>query len=226
MSFWNSAKIWQVHSAREQRKEFLVEGLKEADIKHGSCELSVGAEAFVTSTKHRLKSRLDEGQQIEIPPGQFAALLTKEKVWIPENALAFISIKARVKFRGLVNVSGFHVDPGFKGNLVFAVYNAGSESVVVSRGQRLFPIWFADLVGPDPRPPGPDPKPYDKVTGTHFDQEAIGEEIVMNLLGEVASPAELKRDIDALRRNFRQMTAVAAAIITALLAALATKWFG
>ena len=50
-----------------------------------------------------------------IPPGQFAFLLTAETVTMPDNAIAFISIKARLKFNGLINISGFHVDPGYRG---------------------------------------------------------------------------------------------------------------
>jgi dCTP deaminase len=46
---------------------------------------------------------------------------------------------------GLVNVSGFHVDPGFRGRLKFSVYNAGSESIILGVGERLFPIWFYEL---------------------------------------------------------------------------------
>ena len=58
-------------------------------------------------------------------PGQFAFLLTDEIVEVPDSAMALISIKAKIKWRGLINVSGFHVDPGFKGRLIFSVYNAG-----------------------------------------------------------------------------------------------------
>ncbi len=224
MPFWNSAKILKVHSDRLKAEKFLVEGIEEERekdrVEQGCCELSLGGEAFVTSTEHRLKTRLHKGERVEIPPGQFAALLTKERVWIPDDTLAFISMRASIKFRGLVNVSGFHVDPGFKGNLIFAVYNAGAESVVLSYGQRLFPIWFADLEGPD-NERAADPKPYSKK-----EQNTIRDDIVMNMLGEVASPAELKRDLDALRRSFSQMKAVGVAIVTAILAALATKWFG
>ena len=47
------------------------------------------------------------------PPGQFAFLLTKEVVSVPADALAFISIRVKTKFRGLVNVSGW---PGCNGS--------------------------------------------------------------------------------------------------------------
>ena len=64
---------------------------------------------------------------------------------MPVDAMAFISMKSRVKFRGLVNVSGFHVDPGWTGPLIFAVFNAGPSTVHLQRGMPLFLIWFADL---------------------------------------------------------------------------------
>jgi hypothetical protein len=39
------------------------------------------------------------------PPGQFALLLSSEKIRIPPDTIGFISIKARIKFRGMVNIS-------------------------------------------------------------------------------------------------------------------------
>ena len=79
-----------------------------------SYELSMGAEAYVTSSGAQTKQTLVIGEQILIPPGQFAQLLTEEIVEMPRDSLGLISIKSRFKLRGLVNVSGFHVDPGFR----------------------------------------------------------------------------------------------------------------
>lgn len=67
---------------------------------------------------------------------------------MPIEAMAFISIRATYKFRGLVNVSGFHVDPNYKGRLIFSVFNAGPGPVHLSRGEPCFLIWFADLDEP------------------------------------------------------------------------------
>lgn len=92
--------------------------------------------------------QLGDGEGFTIPPGQFAFLLTEEKIEVPNTALAFISIKAKIKWRGLVNVSGFHVDPGFRGRLIFSVYNAGPVTVHLRQGQPMFLIWFASLDKP------------------------------------------------------------------------------
>src|SRR6266404_2128296 len=107
-------------------------------VKDASYELSLGNEYFTTDLPDGIKVIIEPGNQVVIKPGQFALLITKETVTIPDNVLAFISIKASIKFRGLVNVSGFHVDPGFTGKLKFAVYNAGSKDIVLDWEQRLF----------------------------------------------------------------------------------------
>ena len=64
---------------------------------------------------------------------------------MPRDTMAFISMKATVKMSGIVNVSGFHVDPGYKGRLTFALFNAGPSIVRFHRGQPCFLIWYAAL---------------------------------------------------------------------------------
>src|SRR5258705_5361765 len=115
-------------------------------IKQAAYELSLGDEAFRTDAeKGKPEIFDDKNKTIEINPGQFALLLTKEEVTIPDDKLAFISIKAGEKLKGLLNVSGFHVDPGFKGKLLFSVYNAGPSTITLKTGEPYFLIWFSDL---------------------------------------------------------------------------------
>jgi dCTP deaminase len=97
-------------------------------------------------TAHEQKTNiLDDGEAFLIPPGQFAFLLSKETVQIPDNAIAFISMRTGIKFQGLINVSGFHVDPGYKGKLIYAVYNASPSAIQICENDLIFKIWFADL---------------------------------------------------------------------------------
>jgi dCTP deaminase len=114
--------------------------------------------------------------------------------------------------RGLVNVSGFHVDPGFRGRLKFSVYNAGSEAIVLDVGERLFPIWFYEL--PEDN--------EDEYNGRHKGQMTITSEDAMRLQGEVASPAALKKEIDEIRSTVANWkAATTGALITAVATALA-----
>ncbi len=187
MAFWRTETLRHRLAA-----EHLIEPYDEANVKHAAYELGLGNEAFATSNSERTKTQVSEVQQFVIPPGQFALLLTSERVSVPKDAIAFISIKAGIKFRGLVNVSGFHVDPGFSGRLKFAVYNAGSQDIVLDHSQRVFLVWFANL----------DDSTEDVYTGRNLNQLSISGDDIMRIQGDVASPAALKKTVDELRGDY------------------------
>mgnify|MGYP003135005605 CR=1 FL=1 len=113
--------------------------------------LRVGPEVYVTpgldqpAPLSHTKELLGPGAPITVPPGKFAFLLTEEVVTIPPEVMGFISVKATYKLKGLVNVSGFHVDPGWTGRLIFTVFNAGPATIHLERGLPVFLLWIADL---------------------------------------------------------------------------------
>lgn len=163
------------------------------NIKNAAYELSLGNEFFATNSPKGVRKIIKRGEQITINPGQCALLLTKETVTIPNNLIALISIKATFKFRGLVNVSGFHVDPGFHGKIMFAVYNAGSQDVVLTEGQRLFLIWFCELSTPL--------KEKDVYNGKSNNRRSITSEDVMRIHGDIYSPNVLYNLIKELENT-------------------------
>lgn len=172
----------------------VIEPFVKKNVKNGAYELTLGNQVFQTGEGKQIK-KLEKEETIRIDPGQFALLLTEEYVKIPKDKIAFISIKAGIKFKGLVNVSGFHVDPGFEGKLLFSVYNAGPYKIVLSRGQKCFPIWFAELN---------ESQIYD---GEHKEQNRIPPKPIEALSqGELASPNVLSERIDklGLRKNYIQ----------------------
>ena len=112
--------------------------------------LSIGAEASVTKESNNGDNKLINllpGQELVIPSGQFGLILTEEVVDMPPEYMGFISITSSIKFRGLVNISGFHVDPGYKGRLIFSVYNVSPNSIHLRRGQKIFKLWLSELTG-------------------------------------------------------------------------------
>jgi dCTP deaminase len=149
--------------------------------------LAVGPEVYVSPNDQTVDPttvtvrKLTDDEAFTIPPGQFAFLLTEEVVSVPVDAIAFISIRARTKFKGLVNVSGFHVDPGYCGQLTFAVFNAGPVPIHIRRGQPIFLIWYARL---------------DRETAFKKDgkiQKGIDIEAVTSVAGELQSFAGLSK---------------------------------
>lgn len=150
--------------------------------------LSLGSEAYRTDNKDRKVEILDDkNSRIEINPGQFTLLMTEEVIEIPKNKLAFISIKAKQKLKGLINISGFHVDPGFKGKLLFSVYNASPSTITLETKQPYFLIWFASLESAASQDDA-----YNQVHNSHQGQSRIPVEYLDPLKrGEMVSPHAL-----------------------------------
>ncbi len=108
-----------------------------------SLDLCLGDEAYCS--RDSTPTNLAKSNYLSIRPGEFAHLLTKERVKLPGHVMAFISLRNSYKKRGLINVSGFHVDPNYEGNLMFSVFNAGPNDIIVKRGDPLFMIFFQKL---------------------------------------------------------------------------------
>jgi dCTP deaminase len=188
MTFWSGETL-------AAKAPSLISPFLEAAIDCSAYTLRIGAEAFVTAdqsggVKDGLKTVLKEGEPFKIPPGQFAFLLTEETVSVPIDAMAFISFKTGQKWLGLVNVSGFHVDPGWNGTLMFGLYNAGPNPVHLTRGMPMFLIWYAQLDRPTAMRYRPSP---DK------GQPHIPEKYINNMAGQVFSPMVLAKDLQLLR---------------------------
>ena len=174
MSFWSGETL-------AQKLPGLIEPFDEEAIDCAAYTLRIGNEIYVSpdgtveSPDRHTKQKLSKNQGFAIPPGQFAFLLTEEKVTVPDDAIAFISIKGRTKFKGLTNISGFHTDPGYQGRLLFSVLNAGPRPLHLQQGQQLFLIWYADL----------DRSTKQKKSAGGFD--FIDPELVQGISGEILS---------------------------------------
>jgi dCTP deaminase len=222
-----SAMFWSGETLGERLKT-LIEPFAPERVDCAAYTLAIGPEVYVSPNEHTADPttvtirKLGIGVAFTIPPGQFAFLLTEEVVSVPADALAFISIRARTKFRGLVNVSGFHVDPGYRGQLTFAVFNASPVPIHLKRGQPIFLIWYASL----------DCETTFKKDGTVH--KGIDPEVVTAIAGELQSFASLSKKIKDVDKSLgdrvhaveKEQTyyRVVGAIALALVVALAVSW--
>lgn len=215
MTFWSGEKLAKIGKSIN-----LVTPFEPDQIDCSSYTLTLGPECFVTpsfgNNEPNLKQQLDSvrtitvggeqlpltGGEMIIPAGQFAFLLTEEVIKIPSNAMGFISLKSHVKWKGLINVSGFHVDPGFQGRLIYSVYNAGPSNIHLARGERLFLLWIADL----------DQTSSEKYL---YDKPPVGE-ISLSLISEVDRPLHslqsLSETVEKLRNEISLLYRVLAAL--------------
>jgi dCTP deaminase len=189
MAFWSTQKV-----KNQQQLHKLIYPYDSDRVQQGAYELSLSDQALTTPFGSSQPNPPVDGV-LMIEPGQFGLLYTEERVRIPADVIAFISIKASIKFKGLVNVSGFHVDPGYHGRLKFSVYNAGTETVPLGVGRPAFLIWFADLDQPTEDPYAP---PHE-----HMNQEGITPEDRVRMQKHVPSPTALEQRLGILEYRWR-----------------------
>jgi dCTP deaminase len=189
MPFFDINYIYDVLNEKD-----VISPFDKARIKNGAYELSLGTEVYLTdssSKKVELLSITNRG--IDINPGQLALLQTKEKVKVPIDKIAFISIKAGEKLKGLINVSGFHVDPGFNDHLIFSVYNASPSTIILNYDEPYFPIWFTEFKSQSNTSYGKNNEHFNKLS--HIPTKYI--EFLKR--GELTSPKALLDKINELK---------------------------
>jgi len=170
-------------------------------------DLRLGNEFFVSREKY--PKRLTEiDPYIVIEPGDFAILTTHEYIYVPIDLLGLISLRNRYKKSGLINISGFHVDPGYCGKLMFSVYNAGPEKVLLKYKEPVFMIMYDKLE--EPALKGYEKEGFENITV----------DLVSGLIGHSVSPVRLKARIDSLEMQLRILMAIGIAVVVAKIANL------
>lgn len=206
--FWSAERIKERHDAE---KIFFIPNPAREDekpkyeldkdwLRGASYNLKMGGQAYVTPVSDNdpksIRS-LDPEEAFVVPPGQFAFLLTHEAVHVPNDAFALVALRAReLQFKGLINVSGFHIDPGYRGRLVLAVYNAGPGEVHLREGLVLFEVFFADLDRPTERG-------YEK-SSKKKPLLRIEPEIISSIAGKFETLAGLKNKIEEIEADLEE----------------------
>ena len=126
-----------------------------ANVRQASYDLRLGSSSYVVGDDAPVQLNEEKQPYLTIAPGQFALLTTAEFLQMPRDLLAFITLRNTYKMQGLINVSGFHVDPTHRGILVFAVNNIGPSDVRLRLGEDTFTIFFAKVDGEVGKPRDP-----------------------------------------------------------------------
>ena len=207
MTFWSSLRWKSLTPTEYPIRPFEIDKLDEA-----SYRLSIGREVYISAPAGESRiHQLSEEEAFILKPGQFSFILTEEDVVLSSNIIGFISIRASVKFYGLVNVSGFHVDPGYSGKLIFAVFNAGPTNIHLRQGDPIFNIWISDLDQDNPE------------LRAKVGYQNIPSKIVNQISGQFLSAYELaerlevtRQDVEALKAFNLRMKIIAAMILFVL----------
>ncbi len=168
--------------------------------------LTLGNEAFLSGAE--VPQYLEKSSDfITIKPGQFALLMTYETIFVPNHLLGFITIRYSYKKLGLINVSGFHVDPGYEGKLVFSVFHAGPSDIIFRFRDDLFMIFFAKVE------PSAD---YIAGEHQHHGQERLRASDMLAVTGAAVSLSEANLRLKALESRLTMYGWLISSVLLAL----------
>lgn len=88
-----------------------------------------------------------ESENYSVDPGETVFVLSEEDLDLPFDIKAELSHKRRMSHEGIQVLGGFCIDPGYKGKLVFGIYNYSSRPFVLVRGRKLIAAQFYRLTG-------------------------------------------------------------------------------
>ena len=178
-------------------------------VRHCSYDLRLGEEAYIVGQRAPKKLRTGD-PYLSLSPGQFAILTCYEDLKLDRDLMAFITLRNKFKMQGLVNVSGFHVDPSFQEKLVFAVQNVGPSDIRLKFMDPTFTIFFAMVENNDM------PDRTDIRKGIELSD-------IQQLGGSTITLSKLKKEIDQLRTMLLIYAPFAVAATAALVIALIKK---
>jgi len=195
--------------AKGEESLISTETFEPQNVRQASYDLRLGVESYVVGDD--TPTRLNEDKPyLSIAPGQFALLTTYEVLKMPNDLIAFITLRNTYKMQGLINVSGFHVDPTHEGILIFAVNNIGPNDIRLKLRDPTFTIFFADVEGDTGKARDP--------FGTELPQQ-----YVQLLGGSSVTLGKLQKELEELKSRVLLYAPLGIALLIALILNLLKK---
>jgi dCTP deaminase len=153
-------------------------------------------------------------------PGWTIGLLAQRRSCIhPKSCDGLHLFENWAEISGANQWSGFHVDPGFRGHLIYAVYNAGPSQLNLARGMDLFNIWLANLDRTDSH--------YYRISNTLVENEHLGPSLVNSISGKILNMQSPSDRLASREREFYVIKALvggAVVIASLIFAAIKIDW--
>lgn len=119
-----------------------IDPFDEAHVQMASIDLTL--DDFVLSTEGE-KVDISDGQSFVLRGGRTVGVGTKEWVELPLDYIGRVGAVAALARAGIMASHGFQIDPGFKGNLQFCIFNAGGHDFALRGGDPIVSVEIMPL---------------------------------------------------------------------------------
>jgi dCTP deaminase len=125
-----------------------IEPFDENNVQLASIDLTL--DDFIITTEGE-EVDITEGQSFVLKAGRTVNVSTKEWVDFPQDYIGRVGAMTRLAKIGIIASHGFQIDPGFKGNLQFCIFNAGAKDFELRGGKPIISLEIMPLsVTPSP----------------------------------------------------------------------------
>ena len=198
------------------------------NIQSASYDLTLGNEYYICSDtgipdiKH-----LGGGESIVVPPRATFFVISKEKLCIPLDLCAEVSLAFGLIKKGVIFAVQPPIDPGYHGAIIALLHNMSDEEIILEQGQHILNIVYYQLASTVSAEDGYKGD-YNDITLKKFCTEAVKHSAIAELTNEAkkacvkakdASNKAEKASIEAEKASHKTLGHIIT-IITALLAVL------
>lgn len=119
-----------------------IDPFDEANVQLASIDLTLD-EFIITTDGETLD--ITDGQSFVLKGGRTVNVSTKEWVEFPQDYIGRVGAMTGLAKIGIMTSHGFQIDPGFKGNLQFCIFNAGGRNFELRSGMRIISLEIMPL---------------------------------------------------------------------------------
>lgn len=186
------------------RNGMLISGAEKNNIKGASYDLRLGDEYYYRGEIMKLE---DKNLRLTIEPYDYALVSSKEEICLPKDVIAHFGLTVGLFCQGIILSNGQQVDPGFRGRLFCLLFNTSNQAVTIKRGAHYATIEFAKM--------------YNfarNYNGRYQEKRDIIDVLPANAMQ--GGMSELKREIEELKYESRNMQSIYISVIAIIFAAI------
>lgn len=114
----------------------------EGNLTPAGVDLTIGNQCYNVTAGKRVD--LSKGEVLTLQHGDFARVLTQERIRMPSSWFGMVFGKTSLAGKGLTHL-GTKIDPGFDGQLMLTFQHLGNELLRFKQGDRICNVAFIDM---------------------------------------------------------------------------------
>lgn len=164
------------------------------NIQSASYDLTLGDEYYICSdTEVPDIKHLAPGEDLIVPPRATFFVISKEKLCIPRDICASVSLAFGLIKKGIVFAVQPPIDPGYHGAIVALMHNMSDEEIVLEHDRHILNVVYHKLISEVPVEDSYKGD-YDDITLSKFCTTAVRHSAIVNLTDEAKKACSQAKD--------------------------------